>query len=305
MDVIDLVGNTPLIEFRHIANEAARVRLLAKAEFMNPSGSVKDRAARGMLLDGIARGSLVPGKTIIDATSGNTGVAYAMIGAALGYPVVIYLPQGTSPERKRMIRYYGASIVETDPLEGSDGSYLAVREEIKAHPGRYFYPDQYNNPANPAAHVSGTGAEIWTQTGGEVTHFITGMGTSGTFMGVSRKLKQENPSVKTLAVQPDSPFHGIDGVRHVASSMKPGILDEAIADGIITVTTELAYEMTRRLAKEEGLFVGVSSGANVAAALTLAKRLEPGAVIVTILCDGGSRYLSDSFWNDEAQRIDD
>jgi cysteine synthase B len=219
-----------------------------------------------------------------------------MFGAALGYPVRIYLPQNTSRERKLIIRNFGAEIVETDPLESSDGAYFAVREVVGADPDRYFYPDQYNNAANPAAHYNGTGAEIWNQTGGSVTHFITGLGTSGTFVGTSRRLKAENSGIKTIAVQPESPFHGIEGTKHMASTEKPGILDESLQDGVITVSTEEAYAMTRRLALEEGLSVGISSGANVASAIKLSKTLPQGSVVVTILCDSGSRYLSDSFW---------
>jgi cysteine synthase B len=277
-------------------SRAPGVSLFAKAEFMNPSGSVKDRAAKAMIQGGIAAGRLARGKTIVDATSGNTGIAYAMFGAALGYPVRLYLPQNTSAERKRIIRSYGAEIVETDPLESTDGAYYAALEAVAASPDKCFYPDQYNNDANPSAHYNGTGAEIWNQTDGKVTHFITGMGTSGTFMGVSRRLKAENFAVKTIAVQPESPFHGIEGTKHMGSTVKPGILDESIQDGIVTVTTEESYAMTRRLAREEGLFVGISSGANVAAALKLAETLPTGSVVVTILCDNGSRYLSDSFW---------
>jgi cysteine synthase B len=265
---------------------------------MNPSGSVKDRAAKAMILDGIARGKLTPRKTIIDATSGNTGIAYAMIGAVLGYKVVLFMPQNTSVERKRIIGHYGATIVETDPLEGSDGAYLAVKARVESEPDRYFYPDQYNNSVNPLVHYTTTGQEIWEQTQHRVTHFITSVGTSGTFVGSARRLKEENPLIKTLVVQPASPLHGIEGTKHMASSIKPGILDEALQDGVITVTTEEAYAMTRRLAKSQGLFVGVSSGANVAAALKLQRSLTADALVVTILCDNGSRYTAESFWNE-------
>ncbi|MDR0855999.1 MAG: cysteine synthase family protein [Clostridiales bacterium] len=302
MSVLDLIGNTPLLELTRITRgSGSGARIFAKAEYTNPSGSVKDRAAKAMVEDGLKTGLLSAGKTLIDATSGNTGIAYAMLGAALGFPVKIYLPQNASPERKQILRSYGAEIVETDPLESSDGAYLAVAEAYAADPDGYFFPNQYNNPANPKAHYDGTGAEIWAQTGGGVTHFIAGMGTSGTFMGVSRRLKAHNPAVKVIAVQPDSPFHGIEGTKHMASTLKPGICDEAVADGTLTVSTEAAYATARRLAKEEGLFVGISSGANVRAALDLAKTLDGRAVVVTILCDGGTRYLSDSFW-DEGER---
>jgi cysteine synthase B len=297
MKLPDSIGNTPLLELGRIAAEAPGVRLLAKAEFCNPSGSVKDRAARAMILAGTLSGALSAGKVIIDATSGNTGIAYAMLGAALGFGVRLYMPRNSSVERKKILRAYGAEIVETDPLAGSDGAFLAVRAAVTANPDAFFYPDQFNNAANPQAHFETTGAEIWEQTGRAVTHFITGMGTSGTFVGVSRRLKSENPAIRTIAVQPDTPFHGIEGTKHMASTIKPGILDESLQDGALPVTTEAAYEMTRRLAREEGVFVGVSSGGNVAAALALAKTLPAGAVVVTVLCDSGSRYISDVFWD--------
>ncbi|PLP38503.1 cysteine synthase, partial [Klebsiella variicola] len=227
-----------------------------------------------------------------------TGIAYAMIGAALGYHVRLYLPQNTSPERKKIIRQYGATIVETDPLEGSDGAYLEVQAQVAAHPERYFYPDQYNNPVNPQTHFATTGKEIWEQSGKQVTHFVAGMGTSGSFVGTARRLKFEDPRVKTLAVQPASPFHGIEGTKHMGSSIKPGILDETLFDDVISVTTEEAYASARRLARRDGIFVGISSGANVAAAARLARTLPAGSVVVTLLCDVGSRYLTDPFWNE-------
>lgn len=298
MNLLEMVGNTPLITLPYFNAELSGVTLLAKAEFMNPSGSVKDRAAKAMVLDGIKRGLLTPDKTIIDATSGNTGIAYAMIGAALGYKVRLYMPQNTSEERKRIIRHYGATIIETDPLEGSDGAYLEVKAQVAVDQDSYFYPDQYNNPVNPDIHFATTGKEIWDQTRQQITHFIASMGTSGSFVGSARRLKQENPQVKTLAVQPASPFHGIEGTKHMASSIKPGILDESLFDGVITVTTEEAYATTRKLARHDGIFVGISSGANVAAAAKLARTLPAGSVVVTLLCDGGSRYLTDSFWNE-------
>jgi cysteine synthase B len=299
MNILDFVGNTPLIELGNIASGAPGVRLMAKAEFFNPSGSVKDRAARAMILDGVKNRALSKGKTILDATSGNTGISYAMIGAALGYPVTLYMPQNANLERVRIIGSFGAAIVGTDPLEGSDGAFLAAKEAVDAEPDRYFYPDQYNNPQNPKTHYETTGVEIWTQSGKDVTHFITGMGTSGTFMGVSRRLKDYDPGIKTIAVQPHSPFHGIEGTKHMGSTIRPGIYDESIADDVITVTTEEAYAMTRRLAREEGVFVGVSSGANVSAALALAKTLPKGSFVVTMLCDHGTRYLSDPFWEEK------
>jgi cysteine synthase B len=302
MNIVDLVGNTPLLELSRISLTPEKPRspgisLYAKAEFCNPSGSVKDRAAKAMLLAGIAEGALGPGKTIIDATSGNTGIAYSMMGASLGFPVKVFLPANASAERKGIMRQYGAEIVETSPLEGSDGAYLAARNEAEAHPEKYFYPNQYNNEANWKAHYQGTGPEIWEQTRGTLTHFICGMGTSGTFMGTSRRLKELNPAVIVVAVQPDSPFHGIEGTKHMASTIKPGFYDEKQADAFLPVNTEETYSIARRLAREEGIHVGVSSAANVLAALKLAETRKPPAVIVTILCDTGTRYVSEQFWN--------
>jgi cysteine synthase B len=316
MNILDMVGNTPLLELNKItlrkgiditggngtfsqASGHGKVKLFAKAEFCNPSGSVKDRAAKAMILDGMKNGKLTPGKTLIDASSGNTGIAYAMFGAALGFPVTIYLPANASSERKNIIRHYGAKIVETSAMEGSDGSYFAAHEEVEAHPDNYFYPDQYHNDENWRAHYNSTGKEIWEQTENHITHFICGMGTSGTFTGTSRRLKDYNGGINVIAVQPDSPFHGIEGTKHMASTVRPGFYDEKLPDSIMEVNTENAYGIARRLAREEGLYVGVSSAANVLAALQLAQNLEQDAVIVTILCDGGIRYVSDSFW--EAQ----
>jgi cysteine synthase B len=302
MNILDMVGNTPLLELSKISIRAggkpkAGISVFAKAEFCNPSGSVKDRAAKAMILEGIKNGKLVPGKTIVDATSGNTGIAYAMIGAALGYPVKIFLPANASEERKGIIRHYGADILETSPLEGSDGAYLAAMSEAEGHPEKYFYPNQYNNDANWKAHYEGTGREIWEQTGGKLTHFICGMGTSGTFMGASRRLRELNPAVKVIAVQPDSPFHGIEGTKHMGSTIKPGIYDEKQPDGFIEVNTEETYETARRLAREEGIYTGISSAANILAALKLAEILPVPALIVTVLCDTGMRYVSEEFWD--------
>jgi cysteine synthase B len=296
--ILDAVGNTPLLRLDRIAESTLGVFLLAKAEFLNPSGSVKDRAAKSIVMDGLISGRFAQGQTLIDATSGNTGVAFAMIGAALNFPVVLYLPANASPERKHVILCYGAKLVETDPLESSDGAYLAARAAVDADPGRYFFPDQYNNPANPLAHYQTTGAEIWEQTGGGVSHFVAILGTSGTFTGTARRLKNFNPAVKSYVVQPDSPLHGIEGTKHMASTLRPGILDERLSDGILTVSTEEACAMTRRLVREEGLHVGISSGANVAAALALAQTLPRGSMVVTILCDAGLRYASASFRDD-------
>jgi cysteine synthase B len=295
--ILDLVGNTPLLELNKISGGIKHASILAKAEFLNPTGSVKDRAAFAMLIDGVESGKLSGDKTIIDATSGNTGISYAMLGAALGYHVILYIPKNASEERKNIIRSYGAKIIETNPIEGSDGAFLAVNTAYSAKPARYFYPDQYNNEINPLAHYKTTGVEIWEQSGGKLTHFVTGVGTSGTFMGVSRRLKEYNPEIKNFIVQPNSPFHGVEGIKHMDSTIKPGFYSESMADGIVAVSTEEAYAMTRRLAREEGLFVGISSGANVAAAVKLAKKAAEKAVVVTILCDSGVRYISDSFWS--------
>ena len=274
------------------------VEVLVKAEHLNPGGSVKDRAALAMILDGERSGQLYPGKVILDATSGNTGIAYAMIGAARGYSVTICLPANASVERKRMLQVLGAETIETDPLQGSDGAQVVAREMATLDPVRYFYPDQYNNDANWRAHYQGTGPEIWEQTAGRITHFVAGLGTCGTFTGVGRRLKELNPAVRLISMEPDSPIHGLEGLKHLPTSRMPGIFDPTLADETVEVETEAAQAMTRRLSREEGLFVGVSSGANVLAAIELARGLQPGSVVVTILCDGGERYLSERFWSE-------
>ena len=296
--VFDMVGGTPLLRLPSIGRELNGVELYAKAEFFNPTGSVKDRAAKAMILDGIERGLLTHDKTIIDATSGNTGIAYAALGTALGYKVTLCLPANATEERKKLMRLYGAEIIETDPLESSDGAYNECRRLVAEHPEKYFYPDQYNNDANWKAHFEGTAAEIWEQTDHRVTHFVAGTGTSGTFMGTSRGLKHFNPAIKSVLMQPDSPFHGLEGMKHMASTIKPGIFDESVADIKLEVSTYEAYAMTRRLVREEAVLVGISSGANVAAALKLAETLPPGSVVVTVLCDNGNRYLSEEFWEE-------
>jgi cysteine synthase B len=293
------VGDTPLVKLKKISSGLNGVSIHAKAEFRNLSGSVKDRAGKAMLLEGIESGKLRPGKTIIDASSGNTGIAYAMLGAVMGYPVTIFLPANASRERKTILACCGATVVETNPLESSDGAFLAAKAEAEARPDKYFWPNQYNNDANWQAHYNTTGVEIWEQTGGKVTHFITGMGTSGTFMGTARRLKDYNKDIKAVAVQPDSPFHGIEGTKHMATTIKPGFYDETFPDRFIEADTEAAYAMTRRLARDEGLFVGISSGANVQAALDLGRTLPPGSLVVTMLCDSGFRYLSEPFWGVE------
>lgn len=297
MELIQAIGNTPLIALERLSGFGEPV-IYAKAEFMNPSGSVKDRAAANMIQEGIASGFLTLGKTILDATSGNTGIAYAMLGASLGFKVKLFLPANASAERKQIMRAFGAEIVETDPLEGSDGAYLAALEEYRKKPDNYFYPDQYNNSANWKAHFNGTGREIFEQTHGRVTHFVAGTGTSGTLMGVAKRLKQENTDIKIIAVQPDSPMHGIEGTKHMASTIQPGIYDPSILDGFVEISTEKAYLTVRKLAVEEGLFVGISSGANVAGALKVAETLDKGSVVATVLCDNGFRYLSSDLWED-------
>jgi S-sulfo-L-cysteine synthase (O-acetyl-L-serine-dependent) len=284
------IGNTPLIRLRRITGDLS-VQVLAKAEYLNPGGSVKDRAALGMILEGEQSGRLRPGMTILDATSGNTGIAYAMIAAARGYRVTICLPKNAGMQRKLILRRFGVQLIETDPLLSTDGAQLVARKMFEKEPEKYFYPDQYNNPANWHAHYDGTAPEIWEQSEGRITHFIAGLGTSGTFVGTTRRLKELNPAVKAIAMQPDSPLHGLEGLKHMTTAMVPGIYDAGLADESVEVATEDAQEMVRRLAVEEGLLVGTSSGANVFAALRLARTLPSGSIVVTILCDGGERYI--------------
>jgi cysteine synthase B len=298
-DLESQIGNTPLLALKQVAiGLPAGVEVLVKAEYLNPGGSVKDRAALAMILDGERSGRLYEGKVILDATSGNTGIAYAMIGAARGYSVTICLPANASSERKRMLQVLGAVTIETDPMQGSDGAQIVARELATRDAEKYFYPDQYNNDANWRAHYEGTGPEIWEQTEGRITHFVAGLGTCGTFTGVGRRLKELNPDVQLISMEPDSPIHGLEGLKHLPTSRRPGIFDPSLADRTVEIETESAQAMTRRLGREEGLFVGVSSGANVLAALTLARELSPNSVVVTILCDGGERYLSERFWSE-------
>lgn len=286
------IGGTPLIRLRRLARDLpAGVEVFAKAEHLNPGGSVKDRPALRMILEGVRTGQLRPGMTILDATSGNTGIAYAMIGAARGYPVTLCLPQNASSQRKRILRSFGVDLIETDPLLSSDGAQLVAREMFARQPDRYFYPDQYNNPANWRAHYETTAPEIWEQADGRITHFLAGLGTSGTFVGAARRLKKFNPAIRAISMQPDSPLHGLEGLKHMSTAMVPGIYDASVADENVEVATEDAQEMVRRLAREEGLLVGTSSGANVFASLRLALSLPSGSVVVTILCDGGERYI--------------
>ncbi len=291
-EVFAAVGGTPLLRLRHVAAHLRHVALYAKAEHVNPSGSVKDRAARGILVDGLRRGRLLPGQTVLEATSGNTGIALAMLARALGHEVRICLPANASAERKRLLHAYGARLELTDRLAGTDGAILRARELHAAHPEAFFYGDQYGNDANWRAHFEGTGPEIWEQTGGRITHFVAGIGTSGTFVGTTRYLKARNPSVVAVSMEPDGPLHGLEGLKHLQSAMVPAIYDPSLADARIEQGTEEAQAMARRLAMEEGLCVGPSAGANVAAALRVAEALPPrgDAVVVTVLPDHGSRY---------------
>src|SRR5262245_12643483 len=293
---LDLIGNTPMVEITRVRDGVApAVRILAKLEGFNPGGSVKDRPARRMILDGLERGRLVRGKTILDSTSGNTGIALAMIGAALGYPVELVMPENVSQERKRVVAAYGAKAVFSDPLEGSDGAIRLCRTIMASAPERYFKPDQYNNPANVLAHVEGTGPEIWQQTAGRVTHFVAAIGTSGTIMGTGRALKARNPAVQVIAAEPADAFHGIEGLKHMASSIVPGIYDEGALDAKLGIETDEAYNMVYRLGREEGLLLGQSSGAAHLAALQVARRLTEGVVVV-LFPDFGDRYLSTNLW---------
>lgn len=299
MEAWELVGNTPLLKLGGFKSEIGNAEIYAKAEWFNPGGSVKDRPALGMILDGERRGALTCDKIILDATSGNTGIAYAWIGAARGYGVKLALPENASPERKRILKTYGAELVLTSPLEGSDGAIREARRLYAEDPDLYFYPDQYNNPANWQAHYETTAPELWEQTGRRITHFIAGLGTSGTFVGTSRRLKELNPDIKAIAFQPDSPFHGLEGLKHMETAIVPGIYDQTIADANYEVSTEEAHHYTRLLGKREGLLVGISSGAALACALKVAREVGEG-VIVTVFPDGGDKYLSDRFW-EEAQ----
>jgi cysteine synthase B len=297
MEAWELVGNTPMLRLRNLASKNNRVEIYAKAEWFNPGGSVKDRPALNMILEGERAGALTSDKIILDATSGNTGIAYAWIGAARGYKVKLALPQNASEERKRILNSYGAELVLTSPLEGSDGAIREAKRLYAENPDLYFYSDQYNNPANWQAHYNTTALEIWEQTAGRVTHFIAGLGTSGTFVGTSRRLKELNPEIKAISFQPDSPFHGLEGLKHMETAIVPGIYDTSVADEDIEISTESAHHYTRELGRREGLLVGISAGAALAAAIKVAERIETG-VIVTVFPDGGDKYLSERFWEE-------
>ena len=297
------IGNTPLLSFQNItAHLPGNVNIYAKAEWHNPGGSVKDRAAYNIIRQGERSGELTPDKILVDSTSGNTGIAYAMIGAAKGYRVRLFVPANASPERLAILRAYGAELELTDPLEGSDGAILAVRELVEKEPEKYFYANQYNNPANWQAHYNTTGVEIWQQTRGSVTHFVAGLGTSGTLVGAGRRLKDYDRAVQVISVQPDTPFHGLEGLKHMESAIKPGIYDTGLADRNIGTSTEASHKMARRLAREEGYLVGISAASAMVASLQVAEELaqrgQPG-VVVTVFPDNAYKYLSEKFWTME------
>jgi S-sulfo-L-cysteine synthase (O-acetyl-L-serine-dependent) len=296
--ILDLIGRTPLVRLRRFEPEVpSGVELYAKAEWQNPGRSVKDRAAARMVLEGEASGALTADKMILDATSGNTGIAYAMVAAAKGYRVKLCVPDNASPERKLILRALGAELVLTDPLEGTDGAIREARRLYASSPDQYFYPDQYNNDANWRAHYDTTAPEIIEQTSGRLTHFVAGLGTSGTFVGTGRRLRVFNPKIKLISFQPDAPFHGLEGLKHMATAIVPGIYDPTLADEDMSVSTERAHHMVRRLAREEGLLAGISSGAALAASIDVARRLDEG-VIVTVFPDGAEKYLTESFWTE-------
>jgi S-sulfo-L-cysteine synthase (O-acetyl-L-serine-dependent) len=302
MSLTERIGNTPLVRLERVTRGLEEITLLAKAEWVNPGGSVKDRAAASMVRDAIERGLLKPGRTLLDATSGNTGIAYAMLGAAMSFPVMLVMPRNVSLERKRILRAYGAMVEWTDPDLGSDGAIRRAQEMAAAEPEKYFYCDQYSNNANWRAHYETTGPEIWRQTEGQVTHFVAGLGTSGTFTGATRRLKEFHPGLQAISFQPDSPFHGLEGMKHMPTAIVPAIYDPQLADRNIEIETEAAYTMAKRLAREEGLLVGISAAAAVEACLRIAKEEHAAgrrAVIVTVLADSADKYLSERFWEEE------
>src|SRR3954449_7191 len=294
--ILDMIGRTPLVRLQQFERESPGVELYAKAEWQNPGGSVKDRAAARMILEGEASGRLTPDKTIIDATSGNTGIAYAMVGAARGYQVTLCMPENASPERKLILRALGAELILTNPLESTDGAIREARRLVSEDPDRYFYPDQYSNDGNWRAHYDTTAPEIIEQTSGRLTHFVAGLGTSGTFVGVGRRLRKFNPGIKLISFQQHGPVHGLEGLKHMDSAIVPAIYVPTLADEDLRVDTERAYRMVRRLAREEGMLAGISSGAAVAAMLDVARTIDHG-VIVTVFPDGAEKYLNESFWS--------
>jgi S-sulfo-L-cysteine synthase (O-acetyl-L-serine-dependent) len=304
--VLAQIGNTPLLPLDALTRDLPSVKLLGKAEWHNPGGSVKDRAAARIVAEARRAGKLALGKILLDSTSGNTGIAYAMLGAALGFPVTLCVPENVSPERKRILQAYGANIIYTDPAEGSDGAIKMARQFAERHPDLYFYADQYSNDANWRAHYETTANEIWQQTEGRVTHFVAMLGTTGTFVGTTRRLKELNPKIRCISLQPNSPFHGIEGAKHLPSSIVPRIYDASLADQNLEIVTEDAHAMARRLAREQGLLVGVSSAAAVVGSLQIIKHLnlermkkeDQCATVVTILCDSGEKYLSERFWHE-------
>jgi len=297
---LERIGNTPLLRLERIARDLPNVQLLGKAEWYNPGGSVKDRAALNIVKEGRRTGKFASGKTLLDSTSGNTGIAYAMIGATEGFPVTLCMPENVSVERKRIVFAYGANVVYTDPGDGSDGAIAAARELYAREPEKYFYADQYSNDANWQAHYHGTAEEIWQQTKGQITHFVAMLGTSGTFVGTARRLKELNPDVRCVSLQPDSPFHGIEGAKHMASAIVPRIYDPELADKDIEIATEDAYAYAIRASREEGLLLGISAGAAIAGCLQVARQLpkDEEAVMVTIFPDSGDKYLSERFWTE-------
>jgi cysteine synthase B len=297
---LDRIGNTPLLRIERVASDLPGIEILGKAEWLNPGGSVKDRAAANIVAKAQVSGKLTSGKILLDSTSGNTGIAYAMLGAAEGFPVTLCMPENVSVERKRILHAYGANIIYTDPADGSDGAIRVARELAAKHPDLYYYADQYSNDANWQAHYHGTANEIWEQTEGRITHFVSMLGTSGTFMGVTRRLKELNPSIRCVSLQPDSAFHGIEGAKYMASAIVPKIYDPTLADADLGISTEDAYAMAKRVAREEGLLVGISAAAAVVGCLQLARQLKKNehGVFVTILCDSGDKYLSERFWQE-------
>jgi S-sulfo-L-cysteine synthase (O-acetyl-L-serine-dependent) len=299
--LLERIGNTPLVRLERVAAHLPGIQILGKAEWANPGGSVKDRAASGIVADAQQRGLLTHGKHLLDATSGNTGIAYAMLGAAMGFPVTLCVPSNVSPERKHILQAYGANVVWTDPADGSDGAIRKARALATEEPDKYFYANQYGNDANWRAHYLGTANEVWEQTEGRITHFVAGLGTSGTFVGTTRRLKELNPAIQCISMQPDSPFNGLEGLKHMATAIVPPTYDPALADRNVEMETEAAYVMAKRLGRTEGLLVGVSAAAAVATCLRIAEEeaaTGKEAVIVTILCDSADKYLSERFWNE-------